>query len=83
MNLQAGDRLFISSDGLTETESPRGETLGEEGLQAILRTNATLRGDALLESICWSAAQYAGGRSNDDVSAVLIERRAEGGEAWD
>ncbi len=83
LNLQAGDRLFISSDGLTETESPRGETLGEEGLQAILRTNATLRGDALLESICWSAAQYAGGRSNDDVSAVLIERRAEGGEAWD
>ncbi|RCW88148.1 PP2C family protein-serine/threonine phosphatase [Paracoccus lutimaris] len=83
LTLEAGDRLFISSDGLTETENPRGETLGEEGLQAILRTNATLRGDALLESICWSAAHYAQGRRNDDVSAVLIERRSESEDAWD
>ena len=83
LTLQAGDRLFIASDGLTETENPRGEALGEEGLQAILHTNATLRGDALLESICWSAAHYAQGRRTDDVSAVLIERRREGSDAWD
>lgn len=74
--MNPGDRLFIASDGLTEAENARGEPLGEEGLQAILRTNATLRGDALLESICWSAAHYAGGQRNDDISAVLIERRA-------
>lgn len=73
--LHPGDRLFIASDGLTEAENARGEPLGEEGLQAILRTNALLRGDALLESICWSAANYAGGQRSDDISAVLIERR--------
>lgn len=76
--MNPGDRLFIASDGLTEAENARGEPLGEEGLQAILRTNAMLRGDALLESICWSAAHYAGGQRNDDISAVLIERRAHG-----
>ncbi|KGJ04457.1 Serine phosphatase RsbU, regulator of sigma subunit [Paracoccus halophilus] len=75
LTLHAGDRLFITSDGLTETENRHGGTLGNEGLQAILRTNATLHGDALLESICWSAAHYAEGRLNDDVSAVLVERR--------
>lgn len=76
-HLNPGDRLFISSDGLIESENDRGEPLGEEGLQAILRTNAMLRGDALLESICWSAANYAGGKRTDDISAVLIEYRTE------
>lgn len=77
LQLRPGDRLFISSDGLIESENDRGEPLGEEGLQAILRTNALLRGDALLESICWSAANYAGGKRTDDISAVLIEYRNE------
>ncbi|WP_149766784.1 PP2C family protein-serine/threonine phosphatase [Paracoccus thiocyanatus] len=80
--LAPGDRLFISSDGLTESESPRGQPLGEEGLNAILRTNATLRGDALLESICWSAAHYAGGERKDDISAVLIERQKMAEAPW-
>lgn len=71
--LQPGDRLFITSDGLLDSENQRGEPLGEAGLQAILRTNAFLRGNALLESICWSAANYAGGRRTDDISAVLVE----------
>ncbi|KRW95030.1 PP2C family protein-serine/threonine phosphatase [Paracoccus sp. MKU1] len=80
--LAPGDRLFISSDGLTESENARGEPLGEDGLHAILRTNATLRGDALLESICWSAAHYAAGRRSDDISAVLIERQGAGDRPW-
>lgn len=76
LQLGHGDRLFISSDGLMDSENARGEPLGDEGLQAILRTNALLRGNALLESICWSAAHYAAGKRNDDISAVLIEHVA-------
>jgi len=80
--LGPGDRLFICSDGLTEAENPRGEPLGDAGLQAILRTNATLRGDALLESICWSATHYAGGQRHDDISAVLVERGRDDPAPW-
>lgn len=83
LTLQPGDRLFIASDGLTEAEDKNGKALGEDGLEVILRTNATLRGDALLESICWSAAHYAQGRPTDDVSAVLIERRRDSSDSLD
>lgn len=82
LQLNPGDRLFITSDGLTESENAHGTPLGDEGLQAILRTNATLRGDALLESICWSAAHYAGGQRSDDISAVLVERRGDAVDRW-
>ncbi|UXU76260.1 fused response regulator/phosphatase [Paracoccus sp. SMMA_5_TC] len=75
LDLAPGDRLFITSDGLIEAENPRGEPLGEEGLEAILRINASLHGDALLESICWSAMNYAGGQRSDDISIVLVARR--------
>lgn len=72
--LSPGARLFIGSDGLTETESPGGHLLGEDGLIAILRTNAFLRGVPLLESLCWSAAQFTGGGFRDDISAIVIDR---------
>jgi sigma-B regulation protein RsbU (phosphoserine phosphatase) len=73
--LEPGDRLLIASDGMTECEDSHGRPLGAEGLRAILQTNSTLQGEALLESLSWSLANYAGGRRHDDISAVLIERR--------
>lgn len=73
-HLSPGARLFIGSDGITEAERAGGEMLGEEGLIAILRTNAFLNGNPLLESLCWSVAQFTRGARTDDMSAVLIER---------
>ncbi|PZO64813.1 MAG: fused response regulator/phosphatase [Paracoccus denitrificans] len=74
LTLAPGDRLLIASDGITEAVGPGGAMLGEEGLEAILRTNASLNGPILLESLCWSVSEYGGGRRVDDNSAVLIER---------
>lgn len=75
LQLGAGDRLFIASDGITECENQAGMPLGEEGLRAILRTNQTLHGEALIESLSWSLETYRNGPRTDDVSAVLIERQ--------
>lgn len=77
LRLQPGERLFIASDGITEAADPAGTQLAEEGLVAILRTNAFLRGTPLLESLCWSVAQFTRGERTDDISAVLIERDLE------
>lgn len=74
LKLEPGERLFIASDGITEAADPDGTLLAEEGLVAILRTNAFLGGTALLESLCWSVAQFTRGERTDDISAVLIER---------
>lgn len=74
IDLAPGDRIFIASDGITECESPSGQPLGDEGLCAILQTNAMLHGNTFLESLSWSLQTYTNGKRIDDMSAVLIER---------
>lgn len=71
--LTPGDRLFMGSDGISEAADRFGRMLGDEGLSAILRTNAPLRGAALLESLTWSISAYVGGPWADDISAALVE----------
>ena len=83
LTMEAGDRLFIASDGLTETENPRGDTLGDDGLQAIC-TNATLRGDALLESICWSVCELCRGQAQRrHLGGADRTAAKESEDAWD
>lgn len=74
--LGPGDRLLICSDGITEAANPSGRLLGDEGVEAILRTNAFLGGHVFLESMAWSVSEYCRGERQDDMSAVLIEHLA-------
>ncbi|MDO5632764.1 MAG: SpoIIE family protein phosphatase [Paracoccus sp. (in: a-proteobacteria)] len=76
VRLHPGDRLLITSDGITEAENPDGRLLGEEGMSMILRTNQMLHGHNFLESMSWSISEYTKGERGDDMSAVLIEYRA-------
>lgn len=71
--LQPGDRLLITSDGVSEASNRSGRLLGDDGLEAIMRTNAFLGGHSFLESMAWSVTEYCGGERPDDMSAVLIE----------
>lgn len=73
-------RLFLTSDGITECETPDGRMLEEEGLALLLTKNASLQGQDLLEALLWDLNDHAGDLDfTDDVSGVLVERGRFGG----
>ncbi|RJL06526.1 fused response regulator/phosphatase [Paracoccus aestuarii] len=78
ITLDPGDRLLIASDGITEAATPNGRQLGNDGLEAVMRTNAFLQGHSFLESMAWSVSEYCRGERQDDMSAILIEHRGTG-----
>ncbi len=74
VQLNPGDRLLILSDGVTECPNEQGELLGEEGLDALLRSLDGMEGNGLLEGLVWRLSEYAGVQDfPDDVSANLFE----------
>ncbi len=76
VQLQAGERLLLMSDGFTECRDPAGAELGEEGLVAIAQRHADLEGEKLLDALLWEVEGYTGGDElADDLSAVLFEFR--------
>lgn len=71
--LHPGDRLFLMSDGVTECPDPSGAELGAEGLADILRANAGLNSQDMLEALVWSLNAFNGGADfPDDVSGALF-----------
>ncbi len=72
--LEAGDRLVIYSDGVTECPDGAGDLLEEEGFAEILAAHASDRGDALMERLLDRLRQHHGSRDfPDDVSAVVVQ----------
>jgi len=79
--LAPGDRLLLTSDGITECENAAGEMLDDRGLERVMRRNATLAGQTFLEALTWDLAAFADGAEfGDDVSAVLFEYGGPGDE---
>ena len=74
LRLFPGDRLLLMSDGVTECPAPDGEMLDEEGLVALLRRNARLRGEAFFETLMWDLVTFAGDKDfPDDISVAMVE----------
>ncbi|MEO1309002.1 MAG: PP2C family protein-serine/threonine phosphatase, partial [Pseudomonadota bacterium] len=72
--LEAGDRLLIASDGVTECPDPAGTLLEDEGAEQILRHNHAVRGTAFLDAMMWSLAEHAQDEEfPDDISAILFQ----------
>jgi serine phosphatase RsbU (regulator of sigma subunit) len=73
VNLEAGDRIVLYTDGITDVFDSRGEMLGVEGVQKIVRETSLLPFKKMKQGILDSVAEWRDGPATDDVSLVLVE----------
>lgn len=72
VGMQDGDRVYISSDGLTETKAGDGEVFGEAGLVKIFEENE--QPAEFFDIVCSTLKNYQGeGKQKDDVAFIEIE----------
>ena len=74
---EAGDRLLLFTDGLSEAENASGESFGEAALQAFINDKRNcgteLFADLLLrEALIWSRDKRGNGQE-DDITFVVID----------
>ena len=70
--VQAGDTLFLTSDGLPELFNPAKELLDSERIQDILGEVAAQPAAAIVEHLRGAAAQWADGRPPEDDLTLLV-----------
>jgi len=74
LNLAAGDRLLLYSDGLSECANIRGERFGTARLLEWARSTADLELDDTLGHIKIELAEWRGGQDfEDDISLLALE----------
>ena len=73
VDLESGDRVVLYTDGITDVFNNRGEMLGVEGVQKIVRETSRLPFHEMKKGILDSVAQWREGPPTDDVSLVLVE----------
>ena len=71
--VEAGDRVIIYTDGLTESFDSRHEMLGVDGLKEIVGEVSGLPLGEMKEQILNRVAAWRDGPAADDVSLVVLE----------
>jgi sigma-B regulation protein RsbU (phosphoserine phosphatase) len=73
VNLEAGDRLVLYTDGVTEAFNAAAEAYGEQRLVAEIKACGAGPAAAIVENICRSVAQFAGGAAqSDDITLTVL-----------
>jgi sigma-B regulation protein RsbU (phosphoserine phosphatase) len=73
VNLAAGDRVVLYTDGITDVFDSRGEMLGVSGVQKIVRETAMEPFSEMKQGILDRVAAWREGPPADDVSLVIVE----------
>jgi PAS domain S-box-containing protein len=75
VQLQPDDRMVLYTDGITEVFNSRGEMLGIEGVQEIVRQTSSLPPHEMKQGILDGVAAWREGPPTDDVSLMLVHVR--------
>jgi PAS domain S-box-containing protein len=75
MPLEPDDCIVLYTDGITEVFDSRGEMLGVEGLQEIVRQASALPAGQMKQGILDGVAAWRNGPPTDDVSLMLAHVR--------
>jgi serine phosphatase RsbU (regulator of sigma subunit) len=73
VDLQAGDRVVLYTDGITDVFDSRGQMLGVEGVQKFVRETSLLPFHEMKQGILDRVAEWREGPPTDDVSLVLVD----------
>jgi sigma-B regulation protein RsbU (phosphoserine phosphatase) len=77
--MEAGDRLLLYTDGVTEAlEASSRDEFGEDRLAAVFRDQAAVGASAstVLSAVQEALASFTkGARQHDDITLVVIERQ--------
>ena len=71
INVNCGDNLLITTDGIIETRNPQQEQFGTERLMNLLKIHNN--GFDELEQIKNSFTDFSGGNFEDDISLISIK----------
>jgi len=72
--LQAGERVFLYTDGIPEFEGPGGQPFGRDPFRRVLQETASLSLEAACERVMTTLREFGGARvPNDDVSLLAFE----------
>jgi PAS domain S-box-containing protein len=75
VQLQPDDRIVLYTDGITEVFNSRGDMLGIEGVQEIVRRTSSLPPNQMKQGILDGVAEWREGPPTDDVSLMLVHVR--------
>ena len=70
-----GDILALLSDGIYEQESESGEPFGRHRVEALLDEARDEPVSRIADRVLQALRAFSGGRQDDDVTAVLLQRR--------
>ncbi len=75
LDIYAGDRLVLYTDGVIEPENARGEAFGDDKLEQVLCNNQSCSSSVLVDQLLVEIQRWrpAGSRQQDDITVIVID----------